>query len=561
MSATDASEPGDVVDDAVDRGPSWKLWSKRGGTEGYQFGDVSRGLLNQAIPAFRESVVATAKDTAISLQENREQIANRFVSTLMSHTQETEGAEGDARRGSTQVDSADRFWASAKKAVHTPHSAADDPQEGTVVPGCCGALEVEVQAFQESVVLRSDGVEAANPICQLILDGRFSGALTPGSPSGRVRFVFREVFGTDLRLHVFDKGSTRFDLGFEEQSACGGAVIPLFAVIQEVPLKERLQSSRFETTFCVKLLPFEVIRKGKLERAEGTAGAVQPTVPLGHALVRLTVELYEPLWKTCIRDVPPAPPMETTAHNVTTTLETTAAAVARTKLVLDPTVWVEAMTDIRDTWWSAAILLVWWTLMLCSPLWLWPLMLATVPTWLLARSLATRRLTAEASIFLYADEMANPDKDLRLIERGQKAVKEIVKVQQKFQQNAESMNKLSALLEKLMYAAAVNDTTFSMFFALVLIALAVGVTVQLLVLMLSIASGFWRHALWFGGVCLFLPEVPRSHVRHKIHHAIENRPPAVQQAQQAFKSIWHRIPDAVEACHLELFRRYVLEKR
>jgi len=266
--------------------------------EGYQFGDITRSLISSAIPHIRE-FSHTAKDKFIKVKERHYEVASDIVRGLI----DGEEASNPNAPHSGDVE-ARRWWAAACKAAHQGHR--NEADAGGTWPAHRGWLEIELLAFSATPpVMRPDGLEAAEPICQFSLGGCYTGALHPmgeehEQEQGKVsvvRFPISETTGSDVRVHVFDRASSQFDMGLEENAFCGGALVPLALVMQhgissECGVRERWFCRTFTLEVTLRLLPLEVLwMRSKLESAELGSGIPAPKLERGHVLLRFQMHL------------------------------------------------------------------------------------------------------------------------------------------------------------------------------------------------------------------------------------------------------------------------------
>lgn len=501
-------------------------------------------------------------NAALAIHEGSGQKVRDIVGGLVAEDAELKGkTEAIGSR-----EASERWWYRACQDAHQTHGLEEDlPALSERGVSCCGCLEVEFLC--SAALVREDGQEVLEPGCQFSLGGRNTGLLQPvsaedgggGSQGSTARFAVEELAGTDLRVNVFDRGSSQFRMGFEHQAFCGGAFVPLLALFRHnaggvVPLGLPL-GRRFEARLELALLPLALLRtKRKLEPGE-LSGAKQPGQHPGHICLRLLLTLASPA--PCALLAGPSPPAATApaapvgdAKGVLSAAGATAARVGRAcSADALATAWDELRGELAPatalhTWWAASVLL--------APAWLWPLLLAAMlPLLSWKLSAVVERAALQRPLRLYIDEVPKPSEQIGATGQVQKAVKDAVLAQLSLMQLVEACNRLAGQLERAQFVIACGDLCQSAVFGLGALASAAAASVALWVLLLWGGGGL-RSAIWLAGSCALLPQ----HAQSALQRALERV--GLRGRGRALPCAFRRVPDSVEAGHLRLVERYAL---
>ncbi|CAJ1448703.1 unnamed protein product [Effrenium voratum] len=386
---------------------SWRAWSGRdAGSEAYKFGDFSRGLFSQ-MKAGVLDLKQKANDTALSLKEEHEQRAVEYVRGLAAEDEEVAEISQNALEVK-ETTSAERFWADLRKDAHTDH---DQTNEDLDSEEFCGALRVEVvQLGSEGRPLAKADKKALKPILLLSLHNKRSGGL---KESQSCAFQVRHVVGADLGVYTYDRAGSKFDIGMEDASFCGGCAVPLTAILErdaQSTLKSSFSQTRFEARVVLNLLPLALVRSGrKLEPGEVT-GAKRPQEELGTVTLKLSLELKQSpaqLYFQPFRGELPATVIRGHVSDPFSVIRAAGLAIARISFALKMDQWKAAMDEMREGMLSP-VLILWWTyLVLVTPVWTWPLLFNLflgLFAWALQR--VAQQRTCEERRRLYADEGA-----------------------------------------------------------------------------------------------------------------------------------------------------------
>jgi len=235
--------------------------------------------------------------------------------------------------------------------------------------------------------------------------------------------------------------------------------------------------------------------------------------------------------------------------------------VARTGRVLNLDPWLTALDELREGLVTKPILFVWWTYFaLRAPVWAWPLLLfAALPLLSWRMSAAVRDGTGGER--LYVDETpSESNKDAW--EQAQEGMKAVAKVQVTIANLAESLSELCSKVEKVKYVVVVGDTFTSLICGVIALACVAGLSAALWLAAVLHEAGCWYYVVWLTGCLALLPGALRQALTDltlKTKAAIDGMSSNAQDEwERRLICFWRRIPDGIEACHLDLCRRYVL---
>ncbi|CAE7213586.1 unnamed protein product [Symbiodinium pilosum] len=503
-------------------------------------------------------------DKALSFKENHETLAVEYVRELAAADEEVKDiAQNTLEETSKATTSAERFWVGVCKDAHRDHAEASEPSQKPEGPGC-GTLQVEVLNLGEETLVRADGKPAAKPVLVMSLHGNRSGALRPGTCNA-ASFQVMEVLGSDLGVYAFDRGSSKFAIGMEDQAFCGGCLVPLTTLTQRCMkkrfwdvLRSSFSQQVFQADVKLQLLPLHVVRgKWKLEPGEVT-GASQPKVQLGSVVLRLTLSLDNTPALLCFRpsDGFQRPAMvESHRGHVSdpfSVLKAAGLAVGRISFALKMDLWKATVDDMRDSLLFSPLLVAWWTLtVLVAPLWTWPFLVQLALS-LFAWRLYSLSLQAPVSERrrLYADEGGGVSKDL---------MKEAMKAQLHIMQLTDSVNAAASQIEKVKFIVAMEDRCLSTICLAAALAISFMLCLPALMLHWIMLSGFWRYLLWLPGSCAVLPKALRSPIFQFLSKLEQQRQELMgNDLERILEGFWQRMPNGTEASHLYLFKEYVL---
>lgn len=494
-------------------------------------------------------------DKALSLKEEHESKAAEYVRELVASDQSQEGQHVSTVEESKATTTAERFWTSLCKDAHTDHCS----EETVPDPSSCGTLQVQVLQLGSPELLKADGKAARKPVLLLSLHGRRSGALRDG---GTATFEVMDVLGSDLAVYCFDRGSSTFAIGMEDQAFCGGCFVPLTLLGQPRAgrfwdgMCNSLYQQVFSTELRLRLLPLVLMRgKEKLEPGDLT-GAKLPKVQPGIVVLRLTLHLTMSPAKLCFRPYSSRKPIvaEQKGHvsDPFSVLNAASMAVGRIGFALKMDLWKAAADEMREDVVVCPLLLAWWTLtVLAAPLWIWPLLLNLILglfAWRLG-GLGFRE-AHKVQRRLYVDEDGVASKDL---------VKEAFKTQLSIMQLTETLNEAASQVEKLKFVFGLEDRCLSsLCFALALLGSLV-LCVLAAILYWLVQSGVWRYILWLPGSCVLMPKALRSPTFQFVQRLEKLRLEFMgDDLDRILHGFWQRMPDGTEASHLHLFRHHVL---
>mmetsp|Transcript_76152 Transcript_76152/g.236402 ORF Transcript_76152/g.236402 Transcript_76152/m.236402 type:complete len:359 (+) Transcript_76152:1-1077(+) len=355
-------------------------------------------------------------------------------------------------------------------------------------------------------------------------------------------------------------------MGFEHQAFCGGAFVPLVAVLQRGAAGpvDRVCSRTFEVRLRLALVPLDLLRTSyKLEPAE-LSGAARPQSPRGHVLIGLRLTLYEPPLALYLAEPLCLPPQQAASlgqvSDPMSVLKAAAAAVARAGRALNVEPWAVALDELREDPVHAFTLFLWWTCTsLLAPIWAWPVLLVAVLP-LLARRVRTTsdRAFREEPLRLYSDELADPHKDLDATKRVKRAVKGAVGVQLTIMQFVDKLNGITSQVERLKFLVSLGDGCQSALWGTAALAAAAFASLALRLLLLAFGGDGPRYLAWLVGCYALLPRRGREAFCALARAAKRTRELMGDRVSKRISCLWRRIPDGVEACHLGLFERYVL---
>lgn len=538
---------------------SWKEWAGRPeGSSSYKFGDITRKGVS-----FVQTQVRGLKHTIGERMLDVKEQGERRVATVVD--QVLEGQEGGMAGSTSHGTNAERWWCQACQLAHKNHRKEDEQQDR--LPSSRGSVKVTV--LELGAVRRSSGEAAVEPVCQLALEGCMTGALYSAEDAGKVstaRFFFEELSRCDLQVRVWDRKDVRFTLGFEDQTLCGGAFVPLLAVVQQEcnnHVDAWMHRREFTTRIKVKLLPLKLVRaKSKLEPAEDS-GVWRPKHDHGHLVLGLELNLFEtPLQLYFAVPFMGAPQKAKVVGHVSDpmgTLKAAGVAVARAGKAANIVSWAAAVDKLRENPVSAVLFQLWWAFTaLRAPLVAWPVLVVLAAALLppLAWSLGAVSRAALGEERLYVDEVPATESERDSNSHLEKLVKGVTTILRL----TDRLTAAAVQVEKVRFLMAFADPAASALFTLLALALAVAAGAGLQLLLLLAQWGWLRTCLWlWSSIAL----APRS-CREACAWAAAEIAAACQKVmgdrcQQQALAFWDRVPDAVEVCHLQLCRGYVFD--
>jgi len=522
---------------------------------------MQSGLENGLLPKVRE-LTNTCKSLPLRAKQQRSELVRGLATAVGADiTNDVQDSAMLAQR--------ERRWEESCKAVHTLHnplraaalgsgievdqSSATSKElkfhKADFVLG--GVLEVKVLDIQSAV--------ASDPVCQFSLgtSGEFSGAVELGAEP--LRFLVEEVARCDLRVHVFDRGNKSFDFGHEEFAFAGGAFVPLCSMLRLGGLASKDLSADME----VALLPLEAMKGAdKLECGFAGAGLIaRPSKPLGAVRLHLRLLLGCPAVTFYVLPAFRGELLEAASvrHAATlddpmSVLKAVASAVQRLAASLDFSTYIEAWCQLRNEPASGMLLYVLWTLaMLVLPVHAAPacclvavVLLVRRTTWLDAKRVVDRPLK------LYIEKKKDPDEQ-SLVELGKSHLAQGFQVQIGIMRTVQRLNEVAAAVERVHYLLSKGDMHVRACALAAATMATLQVTVVLWLRLVVFRSVQLPVVSWAVGCIFLLPEkgmqvfqMLKDALCELFHHL------AIKIVQDALASFWSRVPDAVEAQHLEL---------
>mmetsp|Transcript_14331 Transcript_14331/g.26315 ORF Transcript_14331/g.26315 Transcript_14331/m.26315 type:complete len:597 (-) Transcript_14331:59-1849(-) len=526
---------------------------------------MQSGLADGLLPKVRE-LTNTCKSLPLRAKKQRSELVRGLATAVGADiTNDVQDSAMLAQR--------ERRWEEACKAVHSLHNSARDAAAITgsgieVEPSSSSTTSKELK-FHNSDSTRSGLLEvkvidiqsavASDPVCQFSLgtSGEFSGAVELGGEP--LRFVVEEVARCDLRVHVFDRGNKSFDFGHEEFAFAGGAFVPLCRVLRLGGLAARDLSADME----VVLLPLEAIKGAdKLECGFAGAGLIsRPSKPLGSVRLHLRLLLGCPAVGFYVLPTFRGELLEAASirHAATlddpmSVLKAVASAVQRLAASLDFSTYVEAWCQLRNEVASGVLLYVLWTLaMLVLPLHAAPacclvavVLLVRRTTWLDAKQ------SVERPLKLYIEKKREPDEQ-SLVELGKSHLAQGFQVQIGIMRTVQRLNEVAAAVERVHYLLSKGDIHVRACALAAATLTTLQVTVALWLRLVVFRSVQLPVVSWAIGCIFLLPERGMQVFQilvdtlRELHHRL-----ATKVLQDSLRSFWSRVPDAVEAQHLEL---------
>merc|ERR1712060_196926 len=120
-------------------------------------------------------------------------------------------------------------------------------------------------------------------------------------------------------------------------------------------------------------------------------------------------------------------------------------------------------------------------------------------------------------------------------------------------QLTDNINHLVSHVEKVKYAVALGDQYITGICLLVLLVASTLATVCLWILFCLSDHGGMRYFAWLAGSACFLPLSMRDALKDAGARAIEkNKEVLGDKMGRMLDSFWQRIPDGIEACHVDL---------
>jgi len=124
----------------------------------------------------------------------------------------------------------------------------------------------------------------------------------------------------------------------------------------------------------------------------------------------------------------------------------------------------------------------------------------------------------------------------------------------------QTLSHVAATLEKVKFVLALGDLCTSLICMAVVLAVACVASVAIVVLSYFCSFGSLRLVLWAAGSYALLPGRIRVAIGQVVEHLHELRKKyAGDRMSRRLRAFWARVPDVVEAAHLELCRREALK--
>eukprot|EP00929_Paragymnodinium_shiwhaense_P097690 TRINITY_DN59316_c0_g1_i1.p1 TRINITY_DN59316_c0_g1~~TRINITY_DN59316_c0_g1_i1.p1 ORF type:complete len:670 (+),score=184.57 TRINITY_DN59316_c0_g1_i1:52-2061(+) len=569
----------------------------------------------------RENFVQSFRQAATDIKESINESGSQLVKSMVEGSLQGDEEALNQAQKSAEAKTAEtiwnRLWNDARVAVHKPHDLSKDaplpPERALSLKTALddeyrlarGLLQVELLAISpnaEGRLLRNDGSYVVSPLCQLMFGRQLTGALrpaaddedpaardrVPSSPSAsgstssasmrakttsesRARFPVEEIVGSDLHVHIFDAGSTKFDMGLEESAFCGGAIVSLAAALRKSPGARRICGESFsarelQAEVAVKLLSFDALKERF--KFDGLLDDDQPP-DLGHVLLKLTLTLYDHSPMTLYGAVPFrsqfSPSIKETGRvsDPASVVKAAFLGLQRVKSALDMSSWIEAGNQLREHLPSIVFLqALWMYSLLMAPRWQWPGLVA-VPLFLLMRTNAAvvhdRRAADPPRLYKAPDaEASSEPTSLSITERGKQSIKQAVKMQLGLMNFATSCTDFARRVERITYVLTFRDPQLTVIVGLGGGGATLAVTVFLWFWMLIFGHKGWAVLIWVAGTIGLLPKAAQATLQDIMQKLKAEKTrllgPDVlaEKAQATLSALWERIPDGMESLHVEL---------
>jgi len=532
-----------------------------------------RDLVQLGRKAIDRTLGRKAAGTPPAFQHSVETVAAKEAAAASANTVET----ADSNITPELVDD---WWSSTCKSVHHAHKPEQDtPELPHQAHDCCGCLEVELLAIKdEPPLVREDGTRAIDPVCQMFLQGHHSGAIRTKGTCAAVhmaRLGLRELAGADLRVGLFDVGLAQFGPGMEHEAFCGGAFLPLAAIMKRGSPRRNwmhgLWAKTFEDELALALLPLELLRgRSKLEPAV-VSGMRRPLRSHGHIMLRVSLHLYDTPLSLCLASPQHFCPSKAgTQIEVDTTqrgdpiqaMQAAAATAARAKWALGSVMpWLAVLRAISSEPAPAATFHTWWAVTsLIAPIWTLPILLVIgilLVAWK-AACIAQQRLREEP-LRLYVDEVQpigapSPGATEPATERVCKAVRNAAGSHLSVLEWANIANRALSHLERVSYVLTFGDGHTALLCGLAALVLAFLASLALLLLPLLLWIWCLRFLIWLLGCYALLPSRHRRPWVRRFHSYLD----ALERLLGVVAPYWLRLPDGVEHAHVALFERYAV---
>lgn len=544
----------------------------------------------QGVLGFFEGVLSLSRDLkhnisdrALDAKEFCEKEVSNHVQGLLTG-QDMTAIGSDA--APSQQSAAERWWCQACHIVHKNHSV--DLEATSRPPHARGSLEVKFLGFASSPPLRretstlagalqqlsGEAPTAVEPVCQLGFDGTLTGALHPANDLRQdgehpetcdARFYFTELAGSDLSVNVFDRKARRFQLGFEDAGFCGGAFVPVGALLQ----RGDVMATSFEAVVRVKLLPLACVRS-KCKLREASEGQVHKLkAECGHLFLSLKLTLDKP-WPKLVADLPYCPSARAAVAphghiaDPMSILKSAGSAVGRLgkALTLIPPKGKQSVLELREIALFTICSQAWWALwVLTAPVALWPFFFVATAVGVIFQIRRVEHAEAYDSV-LYIEEIpVDPSTgDLNALDMVMESAKGAAKVQVTIMNLTESVNGICEVVEKTKHALYFGSPYVCAAVCAGLLAVSVGLGAWLQLLIYLAGWGLLRPLIWFPGACGLMS----GSTRLLLIGALEKGKVFIEQflnpenpikARAAFS----RAPDALEGCHYRLCHKYAFE--
>lgn len=512
--------------------------------------DVNWGLLNRTTRLIRDAKLGMAC-LALDVKERYEKKTSDMVKNLVYKPEEDAGQISET----SQVTNSVRSWVQICAAAHATHSK----EEPEVPEDSCGCLEVKFLAFgsEPEVCLERSGYPASEPALQLVCERSITGAMHPADcleddqeKNPFARFHIQELAHCDLYVYVWDRNNSNFSLGFEDAAFCGGAFVPLLALVRN----GKFFNDQFEARVKVQLLPLQVVRA---QRKMQVTECAKPQHELGHLFLHIKLKLKQPSVKLLYLSPFTQPVRRANAHvsNPVAVIMSAAEALWRANIVSDYTVWLDAADSLRESPLCMIALQFWLAFtVIQAPLAMWPFLVVLLLP-LLSWKLHCAWKENGKELQLYADETKKDNRStMHAIADAQVAILGFT----------EWVVDLCTKVEKLKFVLSVVDKrTTLLFIPIILCSLIAGVALQLAILFGRF--GLMRPSVWLIGAHTLLPRAGRQAIEEAWERFQARWMPASEgeeTEQAAWGFLWRylkRIPDMDEETHLQLCERFAIE--
>jgi len=575
---------------------SWKAWSQRtSGNDVYSFGDFSQGVLERALPQFK-SVKEYADDLSNNLSRSIEDNTKSVVSKLITTHVLPDEAEKDAGEDQPHPrrKSANDKWREALKKLYDaePQGGCVDSDDGEGE----AMVEVRIMAIAGAKVesATSEDEPALHPVAMLAVGSRSTGYVEAG---GEVRIRVRDVIHEDLRIFLFDKGTTAWKTGYIENSCCGGAVLPLTHILQaagSASLLQRMRQTYFNMeVITLRLCPIhhpadsfadEVQLEGKLIPAVATttgtainglpsmnsalpSGGLHVEQDHGTVMLQVKLEIKRPLAVLYLSDEKwlseQQPPKRQGAacsmDDFLQTMRPFVESVSRIKACLPsdyPLAGVLLFQRMRNQKVAVVLWVLWTFICFYCPFWLMPLVFALV--WVFFALLASQVESLAHPVKLYREEVQTVESSA--LGKGKAYVGEMLIYELQLREVSQVLQSWAVILERLRGSMAFEDPLVSLESIGVFMMAAILLSAFLFVV--TCLQSWHSMMVWLAGAAWLLPDSWRgkllaAYASYEKASATDKQREHVLGALWAF---WSRLPTTPVMEHRQLAKNYCICK-